>query len=254
MPENLLQLQNNFQEYLMQEKQDIKQSIMSTEKVSAEMRLAIYGEAYRSRLHEALEASYPALKKYLGEEEFEKLCYRYIDANPSVYRSIRWYGDQLAQFLKDPFLSELATLEWTLALVFDAKGGSVFQLQAMSALSPDSWADMKFIMHSSVYRLNFSWNTMQIWQKLMEEVSPPTLKKNARSEGWILWRQELTSRYASLPQDEAWGLDALLNGATFGELCEGLCEWVAEEEVALRAASLLKGWITAGLIVDVTIK
>ena len=55
----------------------------------------------------------------------------FIAAHPSVHRSIRWYGSELADFLIDrppfaeqPILSELARFEWTLAEVFDAADAS----------------------------------------------------------------------------------------------------------------------------------
>ena len=45
----------------------------------------------------------------------------------------------------------------------------------------------------------------------------------------------------------------MINGLTFGEICEGLCQWIAEDNAGVHAASLLKGWITTGLISNVII-
>jgi hypothetical protein len=39
-------------------------------------------------------------------------------------------------------------------------------------------------------------------------------------------------------------------GMTFDAICERFAEGVAESEVALRAVSLLRGWIAEELIVD----
>src|SRR6185312_16138520 len=94
----LTHLQTELQNYLMNSDQTIQQHIVDTAKVPAEIRLAIYGNAYQSRLHDALAISYPLLQKYLGENAFLQLSHDYLDHYPSCYRSIRWYGDQLALF------------------------------------------------------------------------------------------------------------------------------------------------------------
>ena len=79
------------------------------------------------RLIEALDDTYSVLHKLLGDETFVSLAEMFIAAHPSVHRSIRWYGRELADFLlncppfsEQPILSEIARFDWTLAEVFDA--------------------------------------------------------------------------------------------------------------------------------------
>jgi hypothetical protein len=40
----------------------------------------------------------------------------------------------------------------------------------------------------------------------------------------------------------------MIQGLSFGELCEGLCQWVPVEEVGMRAATYLKNWIQKGML------
>ena len=42
----------------------------------------------------------------------------------------------------------------------------------------------------------------------------------------------------------------MISQASFGEICAGLCERVAEEEAAARAAGMLRGWVEAGWIAE----
>jgi hypothetical protein len=56
--------------------------------------------------------------------------------------------------------------------------------------------------------------------------------------------------FRSLDPVEAAAFDAAGQGATFGTLCEQLAHHVDETEVAMRAASLLRGWINEELIAD----
>ncbi len=251
----LVQLQTLFQEYLFLVNEAIQATIVATEKVSVETRLAIYKNAYYARLLEALETTYPILKKYVGEEVFETIAYAYIHHHHSPYRSIRWFGDQLAIFLSEeadyrnsPHLSELAKFEWEMTLVFDAANADVISVEEIGKIPPDQWEDMQFKIHPSIHFLQLNWNVVAIWEALSEDKTPVAPVESESSVCWILWRKALVSRFCSLPEEEAWAMHALASGKSFGEICEGLCQWYSEEDAPLHAASLLKGWITAGLI------
>jgi hypothetical protein len=51
--------------------------------------------------------------------------------------------------------------------------------------------------------------------------------------------------------DEAVALDSALRGDSFGDICESLAEWLPEDEIPLRAASLLGTWADSGIIVAI---
>lgn len=256
----LRNLQNKFQAYLLNSNTAFKKHIVDTEKVSAETRLAIYSHAYRSRLVEALASNYPVLQLYLGYEQFAELGQAYLSAYPSSYRSIRWFGDQLAIFLtkclaykKFPYLAELAKFEWTLTLVFDAADSVILQIEEMMQIPLDVWTNMRLQTHPSIQRLNLSWNIVEIWQAISDDKTPPDPIPSPFAVNWLLWRRELTNHFCSLVEEEAWAIDAMLSGSTFSEICAGLCRWIDEKEAGFRAASILKGWISEELIAKVVL-
>jgi hypothetical protein len=51
--------------------------------------------------------------------------------------------------------------------------------------------------------------------------------------------------------DEEAALDSALRGENFGEICESLAGWLPDDEIPLRAASLLGTWADSGIIVAV---
>lgn len=257
---HLMSLQNKFQSYLLTSDGDITTDIEETQKVSAATRLQIYSNAYRYRLIDALASNYPILQKYIGDELFQELTFLYMDAYPSTFRSIRWFGDQLEFFLREndqyseyPYLAELAKLEWYMTLTFDAPNCELIDIETVMQVTPDDWSMMQFVLHPSVYILEFQWNVIQIWQNISRDDSPPEPIKNEIPIPYIFWRKDLINQYCSLPPDEYYAIDSMKKGYTFGEICEGLCQWIDEEKAALRAASLLKGWINSGLISTVEI-
>ena len=64
-------IENDFQDFLLTGSAGIEKRVVGTERVPIATRLAIYGDAYRSRLIEALQAHYPALLALIGEEKFD---------------------------------------------------------------------------------------------------------------------------------------------------------------------------------------
>ncbi|RMX20907.1 DUF2063 domain-containing protein [Legionella jordanis] len=253
-------LQESFQAYLMTgEKFALSQAIVDSGMITVAKRLDIYRDAYRSRLIECLSSNYPVCRQYFGDEQFLQLAHSYIDAYPSFFRSIRWYGDCLSTHLAEysstqPHWVELAQFEWQLNLAFDATDASVLSIDHMTAIQPEHWAEMTFSPHPSLHLLKFAWNTVAIWQAIANNKQPEPVQKNNKSTTWVIWRHNYSSRFYCLAEDESWALNALVKGANFAEICAGLNEWMSEEEVGLRAASLLKGWIQSGLLSRVTFK
>ncbi len=120
------------------------------------------------------------LHAVLGDEEFAALGAAFVAAQPSVHRSIRWYGGELAQFLarrppyaEQPIFAELALLEWTLAEVFDAADADPKPRAALSAIDPSAWGELRFAFHPSLRRLHLEWNTAAVWQAMSREEAPP---------------------------------------------------------------------------------
>ncbi|USQ14675.1 putative DNA-binding domain-containing protein [Legionella lytica] len=255
----LKQLQEQFHQFLLSGDNQIHRSIIRTKQVSVETRLSIYRDAYELRLIESLAANFPCLYAYLGTEEFNHLGRAYLKEYPSSFRSIRWFGDNLATFIHTnysqyAYLSELADFEWKMTLAFDAPEASLVSVADMAAVPPDAWANLQFVLHPAVQRLNYLWNSVSLWQALAHEHDLPEIQQQTETSAWILWRTpELMIQFCSLSPEEAWALDRLAQGASFGALCEGFCQWIAEEEVGMHAASYLKNWIQRGFFSNLLI-
>lgn len=244
-------LQESFHHYVI--KTDVEQiaaQIVSTESASAETRLGIYSSAYRIRLQETLQSDYPKLHFLLGDEAFAKLTLRYIDAHPSNHPSLRWFGSHMPDYLSlhEPYkdqsvLSEMARFEWTQSGTFDAHNQNVLGLNDIASVAPEDWGRMRFVLHPSVHRLNLVWNVPGMWSHIDEGQSnlEPVAVENPI--GWVLWRKDMRIHWRSLEVDEACCLDGCFKGRDFSELCEILCEWIDEENVAVHAVGLLKRWV-----------
>jgi hypothetical protein len=253
----LSRIQCDFQDYLLRGNTVVEKHVLGTARVPVARRLAIYAGAYRSRLADALAANFPALAKLLGEADFRTLADEYVRAHDSPFFSIRYYGDALAQFLTArenyaaaPVLAELARWEWAMTSAFDAADVTPLAHEALARLPPSQWAQLRFALHPSIQRLTLRWNVPQLWQALTDDSERPAASLAAEPLEWLVWRQQLSTYFRSLPRTEAAALDGALRGWPFGELCELLCTELGDAAAPAQAASLLRGWVAAGLIVS----
>jgi hypothetical protein len=254
----LSQIQDDFQRYLLRGDGDIENHVVGTERVPIATRLGIYGGGYGARLTEALQTNFPVLSRLLGETDFEAMAAAYIRAHDSTYRSIRYYGDALEQFLaKDPtyaaapVLAELARWEWAMTETFDAADAPALDVSAMANVSAEHWSDLRFDWHPSIRRLQLLWNVAQIWSAITKETPPPEPSLSTEAGQWLMWRRdtELQIYFRSLTASEAAALDAARGGGSFGEVCDLLCGLVDEAAAPAHAAGYLREWLQSGLIV-----
>jgi hypothetical protein len=253
---SLAELQRQFQQHVLAGDLAVTRQINASANVPAATRLAIYADAYRLRLIEALGSNFPQLQQWLGDEAFSAIARRYIDSHPSTFRSIRWFGAALPACLelshpRQPWLADLAQWEWMIAAAFDAHDVAALDGAALADVQPDQWAALRFAFHPSMQRIQLGTNAPALYKALSDGTPAPEPQMLKRPQAWLIWRKDLQTNYRSVDDAEALALDAAVGGGAFEEVCDALCRACAPEDVPLRAAQLLKGWIADGLIVGV---
>lgn len=232
----------------------LQASLLGSAALSAEQGLAIYHNAYRARLLEALRGDYPAVHGWLGDEEFDSLALAYLNAQPSQHYSLRWLGAQLADFIDGYLvpaqaapLSELARLEWAFTLAFDAPEGQPLSLAQMAELPAEDWPTLQVRLLPSVQWQVCRHSSLAIWQACKAQDAFPGSQVLADSEVCLIWREQLVTRYRSLAVDEAAALQSMSQqGWTFAELCGELAH--LGEQAPVQAVSWLRQWLSDGLL------
>jgi hypothetical protein len=250
-------IQDAFQRFLLAGDPEIGAHVVGTQRVPVETRLGIYGDGYRSRLIEVLQTSFPVLANLLGETDFHDLAARYVNTHESTFFNVRYYGDELADFLagdaeyaKAPLLAELARWEWAMGAAFDAADAAPIDVTALAQVAPEDWADLRFEWSPSVQVLELEWNAPELWKAVTEDTQRPDPSLNPKPASWLIWRRDLQIYFRPLGEEEAAVIAAARAGQSFGELCVLLCEHLDENEASLHAAGFLRGWVQAGLIVQ----
>lgn len=252
MTVSLCELQKQFQAYILQAKDNNILKTISTEQADAKQRIDIYRNGYSLRLLEILEKDFPNFRKYIDDELFETIGRGYINSYPSDNFSICVFSRHFNQYLIDANYEqhwpELAQFEWALSCVLDAPDAPHITMTDLGSVAGDEWPYIQFSLHPSFQIHEFHYNAPQILHALMEQREQiPEVKQNESPLNWIVWRFEMNSYFESITPEQLWMIEALQTQSTFAQICEGLCQWIDEEQVAQYAAGSLRNWIEKGI-------
>ncbi len=90
---------------------------------------------------------------------------------------------------------------------------------------------------------------LRFWQAIeYEEKEIPKYVKASEPVLWMLVRSNLQSAFRAAEENESHALELGLNGKTFGEICEKLCDKMAEDQVPYFALGCMQKWISEGFI------
>ncbi|MDM4768176.1 DNA-binding domain-containing protein [Pelomonas sp. SE-A7] len=222
-------------------------------------RLDVYANAYRARLTEALRDNHEVLYRAMGDQAFDTLAQAYVDAHPSPYRSIRWFGDQLAGFMAGAYveqlphasLVDLARMDWALRGAFDAADSTPLQAADLAGLAAEQWPALRLSLQPGSQLLLLDWVIEPAWTALREAESEQDLPElDEPVEGrhsLLVWRLGLETRWRTVEPLEAELLLALQQGACFAELCEAAAAREADDPAAAVIAALQQ-WLADELL------
>ncbi len=235
---------------LLREQQRVLQlAILAEERFAPQLsqaeapRLSVYRHAYRARLAGALRTNYPALAKLLGDTEFERVAAGYARAHPSRHFSIRWHGAQLAAFLGEGPLADLARMEWALGLAFDAPGARVLDAGLLAHVPLHDWPSVPLALHPSLSVLPMDWAVEGQWQALRKDGAAASAAPERYEHVLLAWRKSLDAHWRIATHAEGRALLALRGGGTLQQACEA-----AGEEHADSAGAWFAGWVREGML------
>ncbi len=212
-------------------------------------RLAVYHDAYRLRLTDALGEDFPLLRALLGEAGFRRLALRYLAACPSRSHTLRDLGRGLAGFLaRRPALRTTAAFEWALLDAFDAADAPTLTATDLAAVAPQRFARLRFALAPGVQVLRLRRNVPQAWSAWHAGAAAALPARLPAPVDCLVWRREQRVYFRTLPADEAAALAALRRGRSFGALCGALARTGDADTAPARAAQLLATWLDEGLL------
>lgn len=209
---------------------------------SSSLGMAIYRNAYRGRLADALAVSYERTRRWVGEEMFELAAAHYILTHPPQSWTLDAYGsafqEALAElFADDPEVAELAWLEWHMQQAFAAPDRATLTGEALAAAQPD-WESLRLAPAAGLVWREVRHDLAALWHGVADRADL------AATDPAILlvWRKDLSPHFRLLDPAEFAALQPLLDGASFGHAAS----LVGEADLA-RFGQWFAQWLSEGL-------
>jgi len=153
--------------------------------LDAAERIAIHRNNTFITLTDSLAATYPVVRKLVGEAFFSAAMREFIKVHPPRQRTAAEYGYTLADFLEQfdrvrelPYLADVARLEWARHEAYHGPDAEPLGPRDFNAFSPEEYADLYFLLHPTLRMMESPYPVRSIWnanQAQPDDVAPVTL-------------------------------------------------------------------------------
>jgi hypothetical protein len=243
---NLLELQRHARDHILAGRAEPMLGAAPT----AAPGLSVYRHAYRAQLVACLRDTFEKTWAWLGDEAFDSAAQAHVTLHPPRSWTLGDYGGQFPEVLcglypRDPEVSELAWLDWTLHRAFDGPDAEPIRPDALADVDWDT-AVLAFVPTLSLGVVTT--NCAAIWTAIAEGATPPGAEAVADRAAIRVWRAGLSPQYRTIEGFEFKALSLALSGLGFGELCQQLAAGEEADAAVPRLGQLLGRWLQDGLI------
>jgi len=173
-------------------------------------------------LIEALEASFPVVRRLVGNDFFRAAAKAYIRRHPPRTPVLLLYGETFGAFLEgfEPargvaYLGDVARLEWARLNAFHAADAAPLSVARLAEVPQERLADLRFTLHPSLQLLASRWPVASLWA-VTGGSDPAREVDMTAGEDVAVIRPALTVDLLVLPPGGHGFIAALAGGATLG--------------------------------------
>lgn len=241
---------------LAQLQRDFLESIFAAASPDAAGRgLEIYRRNVLGSLHDALAATYPVVRRLVGEAFFREAARAFARARPSTSGDLHEYGGSLAAFLATyphaaqlPYLPDVARLEWAVHESFHAADVPAMDYAPLARIGPERYGELRFRLHPSARLARSPYPILAIWEA-NQDGRDGTPEGDADAQRVLVIRKDLAVRPLPLDPIDWTFLAALERGECLQEAADAVGEaaggYLAPALVRYAAAGVIAGYCAA---------
>ncbi len=222
--------------------------IVGPDGLPAPKRFAVYRNNVALSLTRALEASFPTVRKLVGEAFFAAMAGEFLRAHPPSSRMLMLYGAEMPGFLErfQPvahlgYLPDVARLDQAMRESYHAADSKPLPEGDFQRLVGSDIAGLRLRLAPSLRLVRSPWPVVSIWEANHEGGMPP----RAGTEDALVLRPEFDPRPWRLPVGGGAFVAALIEGRALGD-----CVDLAGPELDLAAVLgvLISGQAITGIL------
>ena len=187
-------------------------------------RFSVYRNNVAVSLTEALELSFPAVVKLLGEKNFKGLAGIFLRQHPPETPIMMQYGAAFPDFLArfEPlahigYLPDVARLEQAVRVSYHAADADPIDPGTLQALPPERLATARLELSPALQLVRSPWPIHQIWAYNLEEAAP---KPTGGAQDVLILRPEFDPELFPISPGAASFIVALMRDNTLEDAAE----------------------------------
>ncbi len=246
-----------FAEALLDPDKNIPEGVIGPDKQPAPKRFSVYRNNVALSLREALEQTYPGVRKIVGTENFDILASVYFTRHPPQTPMMQAYGEMFPEFLRDfeplqhsPFLVDLALVEKYWIDAYHASDKSVLDAAELGKIDAEQLIHTRFSPHPSSAVISSHYQLHDLFLSRDEEGECEVSYEKADSaQAVLITRPLLNVLVNKLGPAETEFFNMIINNATLGESVERAMELDTDFDVSAVIALML----STGTMCDLSI-
>lgn len=223
--------------------------------LSGARRLQIYRNNTLLNLTASLRATYPVIRRLVGDGFFDYAAAQYLAAYPSRSGDLEEFGGNFARFLETfapaaelIYLPDVARLEWAYHQIFYAAAHPPLDLPALAKVPVEQQDKLRFQLHPAAQLLQSPFPILRIWQVNQEDYAGDAAVDLTAGGTQLLAlrRDNFQIEFQPLTAGEFSLLSALNEGCAFAVACERAL--TAQSDVDLSAC--FSRYVLQGVLVS----
>lgn len=251
---------------------EIEDVVARSKSLGSVDRLAVYGNAYYSRLIDCMRELFPATAYAVGEEAFDGFVFEYLQHHPPQSYTLEHLADQFVSFLEvtrpdedeedasaatwADLIIDLARLEWTIDKVFDGPGvedQSPLSQEQLQAIPPEAWPQAALTVAPCLRLLSFRYAVNDFYTAFRQDNEPEL--PDAIATFVAISRRDYIVRRFELSQPQHALLSEIVAGASVENAIAAAASFFAgggeEAQLAEGLRRWFREWTAEGFFTDV---
>ena len=222
----------------------------------AERRFRVYTNTVQANFRDALQSTYPAVRRLVGEDYFRQTAREFQRHHPSRSGDLAHCGQGFPNFLAQlhpddgfSYLADVARLEWLIQEALLAAEHASLDLDSLARVPPAAYDGLRFELHPALRLFESRYPALAIWEvNVGSDAEPPTIDLRSGGNLIAIARHRLRLQFHRLSASEHCFLDAIARGECFSAAVDR----AAQSDAAFDASAALQRFVAAEAVVGFT--
>ncbi len=250
---SLRELQRSVMRAVLDDAPDAATPFIASQGIAARNTLGIYANTARSNFTASLIASFPVIRRLVGEDYLRQAARACHARHGSLSGDLQFAGAGLAQYLAQThgageyfYLGEVARLEWLLQETLLAADHSPLDLAKLHHVPTADYDNLVFRLHPTARLFASEFPCLAIWEANVGDAEPPVIDLGSGPDRVLTLRDAGQLVFHRLSPGELGFLESLQAEKTFATAVTRGANAGSEFD----ATTALQRFVLAGAIVD----